>query len=229
MPGGLIFAALYRGRRRPELLITIAVFFMLYLFQRYSTIETSLSKRVILALRYFIPLLPMLAFAMSESVPRLWRQWLARGDTERSVRVEFAAARILVLWLVGLGLVSAAVHPAFSAWSSTQAKIHAAVSETVPSDAVLLINTANRKFIDEIGRRFLTLGTDYVPVGLMRELVARHEEVFLVMLDRNDSNWWRSETRRNADYFEKIPISTELLTDLQPNDTDRLRIWRLRP
>ncbi|MGE4609658.1 MAG: hypothetical protein AAEJ52_23225 [Myxococcota bacterium] len=228
VPGGLIFASLYRGRRRPELLITIAVFILLYLFQKYSSIETSLSKRLVLALRYMVPLLPVLIFSMSESVPRLWERWRSRSDFERRVRVEFACARIVMLWLAIVGLACAVVHPAFAAWSSTQAELRAAISEFVPGDAVLLTNqSGTRKFIDEFDRRYRTLRTENFPPARVSDLVLRHAAVYLVVLDRSDSTWWNGETRRNAEYFERIPTGSELLTDIRPNSTDRLRIWRL--
>jgi hypothetical protein len=230
VPGGLLFSALYRGRRRPELLTTIVLFLSVYLFQRYSTIESSLTKRLVLALRYLIPLLPILVFTMSESIPRLWDQWRARRSVEVLPRVESAGNWILVLWLAGLGVACAAVHPGFAAWSSTQAELHAAIAEFVPDDAVLLSNqSGNRKFIDEVERRFQTLRTETTPSSRATELVARHDQVFLVLLDRNDSVWWRGETQRNAEYLRALPTQVELLTDVTPNDTDRMRIWRLSP
>lgn len=230
VPGGLIFAALYRGRRRPELLTTIVIFLLLYLFQRYSTIESSLSKRLVLALRYLIPLLPILVFMMSESIPRLWEKWRARSSVERRLRTEFAGKWVVLLWLAGLGMACAAVHPAFAAWSATQAELRAAISEFVPADAVLLTNqSGNRKFIDEVERRFQTLRTENTEPHRTLELVERHDEVFLVLLDRNDSAWWKTETQRNAEYLGSLPTRVELLTDVQPNSTDRLRIWRLTP
>jgi len=57
--------------------------------------------------------------------------------------------------------------------------------------------------------------------------VERHDEVFLVLLDRNDSAWWKMETQRNAEYLESLSTRVELLTDVAPNSTDRMRIWRL--
>jgi hypothetical protein len=228
VPGGLIFAALYRGRRRPELLTTIAIFLILYLFQRYSTIESSLTKRLVLALRYLIPLLPILVFTMSESVPRLWASWRARSSDRRRARAEFAGSWIILVWLAGLGVACAVVHPAFAAWSSTQAELGAAIREFVPADAVLLTNqSGNRKFIDEVERRFQTLRTLDTESSRAVELVDRHDEVFLVLLDRNDSAWWRRETQRNAAYQESISTRVELLADVKPNATDRMRIWRL--
>ncbi len=228
VPGGLIFTWMYRGRRRPELLITVVVFILLYLFQKYSSIETSLSKRLILALRYMIPLLPVLVFAMSESVPRLWERWRSGSDIARRVRFEFAAARIVTLWVAAIGLGSAVVHPAFAAWSSTQAQLRAAIHGFVPADAVLLTNeSGNRKFIDEVNRRYQTLRTESFPPARVSDLVAQHEAVYLVVLDRSDSTWWKQETQRNAEYFEHIPARSKLLTDITPNSTDRMRIWRL--
>ena len=98
----------------------------------------------------------------------------------------------------------------------------------VPPDAVLLTNqSGNRKFIDEVERRFQTLRTLDTAAERTVELVERHEQMYLVLLDRNDSRWWKQETQRNADYLAALSTHVELLTDIRPNPTDRMRIWRL--
>ena len=65
------------------------------------------------------------------------------------------------------------------------------------------------------------------PSSRAAELVDRHDNVFLVLLDRNDSASWKKETQRNAEYIRSLTTHKELLLDLNPNPTDRLRIWRL--
>ena len=90
VPGGLILSLLYKGRRRPEVVSTIVLVLAFFLFQRYSSVAAGPLKRVVLALRYFIPLLPIMAFAMSESVPRLWRHWVERAAPARRLLMSSA-------------------------------------------------------------------------------------------------------------------------------------------
>ncbi len=70
MPGGLVLGMLYRGRRWPELFIIVAGFFGAYLVQKYYTFATSTVKRMIITPH---DLVPVLAFGMAESLPRLRR------------------------------------------------------------------------------------------------------------------------------------------------------------
>lgn len=232
VPGGLVFSALYRGRRRPEIVFTIIGFFLFYLLQQFSSVATSQTKRVVLALRYLLPMLPLVAFAMSESLPRLWKRWRASSQvadsTARRRRLDVVTASVLVAWLAGVGVAAAAVHPAYAMWSATQGKLRRAIQEYVPDDAVMVTNRhGTKKFTREIGRRFRTLDTYVIAPADILELVAKHEQVFLVLMDRSDSARWEAYTRRNAEFFDALPTRAELLADVRPTSVDRLRIWRL--
>lgn len=228
IPGGLVFALLYRGRRRPEILTTIAAFLAAYLLQKYGTAETSLAKRLVLAPRYLIPLLPVVVFAMAESAPRLWRAALARFEPARRAAAHRVAIAFVSLWAVGIGVACAAVHPVYAAWSATQAELARAIREHVPPDAVLLTNRfGTMKFVEVFGRRFQTLDTRTVAPYRASELVARHPDVYLAMLDRSDSAWWREWSERNGHYLELLPVARDLVADVRPTPSDRLRIWRL--
>jgi len=224
VPGGLAFSFLYKGRRRPEILATFAIFLLFFLFQKYSTIETGFAKRIVLGLRYFIPLLPLMAFAMAESVPRLWQRWIVpRGPGV----TRWASAAVLV-WLVGIGVATAAVHPFFSAWSASQAEIGEEIDRVVPDDAVLVTNwTGTSKLVRLLDRRYTIVKVEHTSAEEVAALVERHGEVYLVLLDRTDSAWWRGRGQLYREFLEAIGVEGEPETDLRPTSTDRLRIWRL--
>ena len=225
VPGGLVFGFLYKGRRRPEILATIGLFLAFFLFQTYSTVETGLPKRIVLGLRYFLPLLPVMAFAMAESVPRLWRQWI----TPRGRRVTRVASTGVALWLVLVGLATFSVHPYFSAWSSTQAQIRDEIARVVPDDAVLITNwSGTKKFVRHLDRRYVIVHPGQIEKEDVNELVERNSEVYLVLLDRTDSAWWREHGETNEAFLRKLDLEGEPETNLRPTATDRLRIWRIR-
>ena len=58
-------------------------------------------------------------------------------------------------------------------------------------------------------------------------LLANHGELYLVLLDRTDSAWWREQTEANAAYVEALDAPRELLIHAAPTATDDLRIWKL--
>lgn len=228
VPGGLVLSLLYRGRRRPELVIAVALFFTLYLIQRYYTYATSPVKRMIITPRYLLPLVPVVAFAMAESVPRLWRRLLERTSEARRRRLSTWAPRLVTLWVAGIAGATLAVHPAFHLWSETQARMRNAFAAHAPPDAILVTNsTGTRKFIDELSRKHLTVDARRVGGPDVRRLLERHGELYLALLDRSDSEFWRAEMQTHRGILDAL-VDSELLYDEQVTGTDRLRIWRAR-
>jgi 4-amino-4-deoxy-L-arabinose transferase-like glycosyltransferase len=226
VPGGLVLGLLYRGRRRAEIVGTIALFFSFYLFQSYGMTESGPLKRVVIALRYFLPLLPVLAFAMAESLPR-WLERLA-WRSHGTLSFERYAGAMAALWIAGVALGAVTVHPAFARWSASQAEIRDAIQRSVPRDAVMIGNgAAIRKFIDEYSRDYVTLVRRELAPEQARQLLERHGEFHVVFLDRSDSDYWRADAAHNAEFVAALPSDPTLLVDIQPTRTDRLRIWRV--
>lgn len=228
VPGGLFFGLAYRGRRWPEVAATIPLFLCFYLFQSFSTWETGLQKRTILALRYFIPLLPLIGFAMAEAVPRSWGRLIQGRLAARRRRLASAAAAALVAYLVGVGVAAAAVHPAFARWAASQQAIQSAIARYV-GDGVLVGNAqAFLKFLPLFESRFYPQWIHWTSNEDMVRLVERHGEFVLVLLDRSDSEWWRQDALANQRFYDALDPPPELLYDEQLTRTDRLRIWRVR-
>jgi hypothetical protein len=223
VPGGLWFALTYRGRRRPELVATVLLVLFFYLGQAYGMTETGFAKRLVLGLRYFDPLLPVIAFAMGEAFPRQLGA-LLRGLPERRLVERFAGAA-LALWIAGTFASAFAVHPALSRWASTQSQIRASLGEHVPRDAVLVINgTALRKFTDDLARPYVTLWRDAVADGEASALLERHGGYVVALLDRSDSEYWRRDAQMNQRFVEQHGLG-EPVVDARVTATDRLRIW----
>ncbi len=226
VPAGLAFGLAYRGRRWPELTTTIGLVFCFYLFQAYGGAESGFPKSLVIGLRYFAPLLPVLAFAMAESLPR----WLDHQIPPLGARVEAFASAAAALWVAGVFAASFAVHPALDRFAGSQAEIRAALEQHVPRDAVLIANhDALRKFIDDVGRPYLTLDRRNLDDEALRMLGERHATYFLALLDRSDSEYWRRAQADNAAFVAKLPGKPTPLVDLRPTATDRLRVWRVTP
>jgi len=228
VPGGLLLAVAYRGRRRPEVIATLVGFCCFYLFQTFSTIETGPPKRLILGLRYVVPLLPLLCFAMAESLPRFWRQLLARMASASRRRLELGAAVAVSLYLVGVGVAVAAVHPVLAHWSASQRQIRDVIVRHTGDRALVTNLHATLKFLPILYLKLDPLSTARVSIDDLATLIERHGEYSLVLLDRSDSEFWRADARRNQEFLDALEPRPELLFDEQVNATDRLRIWRVR-
>ena len=224
VPGGLFFGLAYRGRRRPEIVATIVLFVGFYLFQTFGMTETGFLKRLVNGLRYFDPLLPVLAFAMAESVPRLLGAWLpSPPERPRLRRLATAAA---ALWIAGALAAAFLVHPVFDRWTASQMRIRDALAKNVPVDAVLVANHGLGKFIDDLARSYTTLYRGHLSPDELDRLRARYGGYFIALLDRSDSVYWRRDAAANAAFMAQLG-GPEPVVDLRVTSTDRLRIWRI--
>ncbi|MDJ0849935.1 MAG: hypothetical protein QNK04_16320 [Myxococcota bacterium] len=228
VPGGLVFALAYRGRRRPEVIGSVLFFVGFFLLQYFSSQETGGTKRLVLALRYFMPLTPVFAFAMAESVPRLLGPFVSGAKAERSPRLRPALAAVFALWVGGVGVGAVAVHAGMHVWSSGQAELQEALDRNVPAEAVLVTNwPGTGKFLRVLERRFAVVDRGQSSPADVRVLTERHDTVYVALLDRGDSAWWRGETEENAAFMAELLPLAELVDDLEPVPSYRLRIWRL--
>lgn len=227
LPGGLLFACLYRGKRRPELVATAIGFFLFFLFQRYSTFETGALKRIILGLRYFLPLLPLLVFAMGEAVPRLWAQFLARREEAARARLRGWARVAVAAGLVGTALGSVAIHWFMFDWAESQAKIAAVVGDYGLEGVLIHDPSGTKKFVDELSLGYTPLVRDDTDPARVHELANLRGGLTIILLDRSDSAWWLDRSRQNQAYIDRIVPAPELVVDERPTSTDRLRIWRV--
>ena len=95
-------------------------------------------------------------------------------------------------------------------------------------DSALVTNIeATRRFIDEVQRKFsfVNIG-DTKPDGTV-ELARRWGEVYVVLLDRTDRPYWRSQANDDQAFVAALDPSPPLPADRRLSPTDRLRIWRL--
>jgi hypothetical protein len=225
VPGGLWFGLTYRGRRRPEVVASVALFFLFYLAQGFGQIESAFLKRLVVGLRYFDPLLPVLAFAMAESLPRQLAALLARVRARRAAEGLLGTAA--ALWVAGTLVACLAVHPMLARWSGRQASIRDAIEEHVPRDAVLVTNgTGLRKFIDDVARPYTTLWRYELTDEQLAALRDRHGGYFVALLDRSDSAYWVADAEANEAFVARLEVGPPLV-DLRATATDRLRIWRV--
>lgn len=228
VPGGLVFGLAYRGRRWPELRACVVLFLAFYLLQSYSTVASGFPRRVVLALRYLIPLVPVLAFASAEAAPRLWRAVSARLGAASAQRLERTAPALLALFVGAIALAAFAVHPAFKAWSATQARIHHEISQRVGADSVVVTNgNATSKYTEWLARRYRPAQVVRTSADDVRGMIRRHGQVVVVLLDRSDTEHWRETLRRNEELLRELGSPPPEL-DVQVSAVERLRIWRLR-
>jgi hypothetical protein len=229
VPGGLVLGMLYRGPRRPEMLVTLVTYFLFFLLQNFSTVYSTLPKRIVLALRYFLPLLPLLAFAMAESTPRIWLQVRERLFSRHRPRFVATSVAAVTVWLAGTAGGALLIQWGLDRWTGTQAVIQREIEERVDYESVIVTNRRSTyKYMSGLRGLYVPLDSADLSAPKMRRLAKRYDEVLIVILDRSDTSYWREKTLENAKFVASLGTSPVLQVDRQITDTDRLRIWRLR-
>jgi hypothetical protein len=230
MPGGLLAAFLYRGRRRPELVVCVVLFVAFFLTQKWTSAFSGLARALVTSLRYLFPVLPVLAFALAEVVPRLWRRTVELRAPERRLACENLATASVAAWIVGLAFTSTAVHFVLDRWTDSQAEIRDTISRTIGDDSVIVTNWhGTRKFLKQLDRPYVDLDWRDLDADDMEQLVDRHGEFFIAILDRSDSEFWRNDALENQRFVDELQLPHTLEVDERVTATDHLRIWRVGP
>jgi len=188
VPGGLVFAALYRGKQRLEVLTAIALFVAVHLFYTYDAASSGGIKQLILAPRYFCPLLPLLVFAASESITRLAPRFAAMLPRARAIYATIA---------VVAASEAVAVNWAHARWSRGQrAIVDALYSRTTSQRPVITNLMVTRKYLNELYEREfgprVIVDIDTVTAPRLAMLLTSHPSMDVALLDRRDSDYWRA-------------------------------------
>ena len=201
-PGGLLLVQFYRGRRRLELILAVNLFLLFYVLQGYFMWGVSLPRQVILTARYMFPILPLMALAAADVLPRLWRRIRESTPTPRRQTLEAVAAGVLTLWIGGVAVAAVAIHPVHAAWSSTMAQIRDAIASHTDPDGVIVTHIEfARKFIDEYDRKYLPTSREDVTLEDAMNLAKRVGSFQIVLLERTDGTYGIEEAALNAEFL----------------------------
>ncbi|MCZ6464979.1 MAG: hypothetical protein O7A09_11645 [Proteobacteria bacterium] len=231
-PGGALGMLLYRGDRRPEVILTLVIFLSVYLTYGYTGAESGAVKQLLLGPRYFMPLTPLIAFACAESFPR-GLAWLeSRLDPARRERLGRGCTLAVRTWAAGILAAAFLVHPAYSAYNAPYRGVQEAIYEYSAEGSVVVYNSRGvRKFVNRLfgGRQFARrklLDDDDIVT-----LLERHGGFTLALLDRSGSETLGEESALNREFEERTRAlaDMELLQEMPVGAGDHLRIWRVTP
>jgi hypothetical protein len=231
VPGGLIGALLYRGKRWQEVVATVVLFCAVYFSYGYRAEQSGLLKGLILGPRYFAPLTPLLAFAAAETFPRLWTRYHARHGASGSGRAIQRLGHLSVrLWVSGVMVLALIVHPASAVVSGSAERFREAIYRHSAEGSVIVSDRlSSRKFINALfGERRQFPFKDLTP-EVLDSLLARYGTITIALLDRRDSSFWRNRELANAKILERLRSRAEfeLLFEGGNATSERLRIWRV--
>jgi hypothetical protein len=231
VPGGLIAVMLYRGSRRPELIATIFTELLLFMIYEYAADESGWLKRLILAPRYFIPILPVIIFAIADSGQRVWQTIRRRIlDSVGKVSERLPSALALTMALVVYAEVIAA-HWFIGTWSTRQREVVDAIYDnTTNGGAIVHDAIATSKFINELYGPRTALDYREVRPEDLRRLLQINGTLQLALLYRSDSPFWQAASLEKDRFVASANGQCKLdsLVDQSFTNSDRLRIWNVR-
>jgi hypothetical protein len=231
IPGGLAAAFTYRGVRRAELLATVAISFVFFACYSYSGEESGGARQVILAGRYFIPLAPILVFAIADALcHRLLRTWRTRPLVLRLAGALTCAATTIA---------AVSIHPRMDALGRISADIARQIYQATPQRAVLITNIGiTRKYLSPAFGDRVIAPRDDVPTADVPRIVARGVPTYMVLADRSDSEFLRADSATNAAYRSALQLRCSLEPTVISRFTSqdhgrtvatnvRLAVWRV--
>lgn len=224
VPGGLLWLLDYRGPRRPELLATAALVVGFYTSYGYAGAESGFVKQLVLGPRFLLPLTPLIAFAMAESVPRRVApllEWPSLAKLHRPLAM--AASLAVALVLVG-------VHFPLHRWGATQAGLAEAMFANMGERALFIGNSSGvAKFAGLAPGERTFLNREETSPERVARLAEKHE-VHLVLLDRSDSTARITDSVRNAEFLEATRhwCRLEVTHDRRHSAIERLVVARVR-
>jgi hypothetical protein len=228
-PGGLLLVQFYRGRRRLELILAVNLFLLFYVLQGFFMWGVSLPRQVTLTARYMFPILPLMALATADVLPRLWRRVRESTPAPRRQTLEAAAACALVLWMGAVAVAAVAVHPVHAAWSSPMLQIREAIAAHTDLNGVMVthVNLA-RKFIAWNDRKYVPIPRERLTLEDAMDLANRVGSFQVVLVERTDGPFGIDEVAANEEFLARIePMKPTLEFDHVFSPIDRLRIWRV--
>lgn len=231
IPGGALWAALYRGERRVEVMCTLGAFLLLHLLYGYSAEASGGLKQWILAPRFFIPAMPILILAMAEAAPRIWHWALSRLRAGAQHALTTTAFAFTLGVCIEVGFV-AWYH---ENWSQHQWQIVAALhSQTEPRTPVLTNLDASRKFFnelyeDEFGSRAVADFESASPAQIQQALDRLgHINVALVL--RGESAHWIARSEQLQSRLKELEAAFVVLPQGETNlpGGERVQIFKVR-
>lgn len=223
VPGGLVGVALYRGPRRRELQLSVLLGLCFLSLYSYTASESTFAKRIILAPRYLLPWLPLLALACGEVATRIGGSAPVLPPRLRS--------RAAVAALAAVAVAAISVHPMMARWEAPQRAIVEAIYSKTPPGAVLVTDEiATMKFISPAYGPRTPITTVDLSLSRLKLVVGRNPDVYFVLVERSDSEFFRTDWARNAAFVSEVrnQCAVEPVYDQVHSPTDRLLIARIR-
>jgi len=230
VPGGLLWTMLYRGRFAVEIIAAVAVFLAFFLTYGYSGQESGgMATLLVGAPRFWLPVVPLTVFAMSESLPRLW------GELVRKLPPRLAGVADSIRWgavaVVVIGVLAevVAVQVVLHRVSASRYSVVRAIYGHTPAGSVIVHDgNSTHKYVNDLYGKRAVVDLRQIDQAQVAQILDRHGTLYVVLLPGGDSKFTQARNRDNE------RIIAELLSPYRMEPVHRqtfsgqpLRIWRV--
>ena len=102
------------------------------------------------------------------------------------------------------------------------------IDQYTGDDSILITNKpATRKFLRLLDRRYGFIPRGEIDPAGVSSLIEKYGRIFVVFLDRNDSEFHRDEAERNDEFIGTLTPTPQLVFEKHLSSTEHLRIWRV--
>lgn len=212
VPGGLFFATLNKGERRLEVISTIFLVLAFYSSYTWSGQSSGFLKSLVLGPRFLIPLLPILALAMAESVPRLLKPTFMKFNFQKTI-----VRGGIALITIGIILTNIMFHQ----WAEVHENIQDNITEFVPQNSAVITNhQSTLEYVSELQGYSSRINFNQISPEQAQQI----GKAYVVFLQRSESSYWR-ETAISENQFLNS-ILAEPVFDKEYLDNYHLKIYR---
>ncbi len=203
-PGGLYFLVKNKSPYRWEISVAALLFLGVYGCYGYDAFAKSGYKALVLQGRFLMPLLPFVALAAAETMPRVGRN------------IQFGSGVLILALFIGVQMLG-------HAYNSEQQRI---------TDALLQLPTRTHYTFtpDESSKYFNALHGNQALIVPTQHAKPNTQHCFAHLITRSDSADRIKKTAEAEVAFQQYfrGRETTLVTDLTIRDGTRLRVWRIQ-
>ncbi len=207
IPGGLIAVLLYRGYRRLELSLTVALFAAIHLMWWFNASGSGLTKQAILGPgRFYVPLIPLLIMAIASVVEDRagsFTAWLKCATSG------FRGSVVICIGILACTGALICMHRSMDRWANGYVEMRRIVYGTIPRDAIVLTNLLatnkvfNPVYASEYGPRTALELTETSTESIQR-MFARRLDLWVAILYRTDSTFWIAQNSEKDDALAAV-------------------------
>lgn len=236
VPGGLIFVLFYRGKRWIELIATVLAYVGLFIAYNYNGAASGGLKQWMLSLRFLIPTMPIVAFAMAHTCSRWYHALIERASLPNRSTLQRTATGAVALWVAGIAVVGLMVNWRSRGWSELHEQVVKTVyANTDPALPIMADLPATVKFLNELNGQRMLLDVDLGDANnqLRRyqilRLLDRSKTIQVVLFGRDDSDYWLNKSNDDQAFIAAMSQQLHATLKLQQRfpGLGVLRIWNV--